>query len=88
MRAEGWAEAKTAIAQRNPAAKREHKRILGQSPRAKSRCSESTLRQERLRVRPTVHYAGVFEHFFIVPWIIQISERSKIPGWTVSARPR
>ena len=33
MRAQGWAEAEKAKAQRNPAAMREHEQIFGQAPR-------------------------------------------------------
>jgi hypothetical protein len=35
VRAEGWAEADEADAQRNPVAKREHRIILGHAPRWK-----------------------------------------------------
>jgi len=33
VRAQGWAEAEKAKAQRNPAAMREHEQIFGQAPR-------------------------------------------------------
>jgi hypothetical protein len=55
VRAEGWAEADKAEAQRNPGAKREHRIILRHAPR---KCGEARFSQFSMSCRVNFHANG------------------------------